>query len=927
MSVDYTKTLNLPQTEFPMRANLPQREIPIYDNWNDKDLYHLVLEKNSDKPLFVLHDGPPYANGNIHIGTALNKILKDFIVRYKNMTGFKSPFVPGWDCHGLPTESAIIKQLKLDRNTISVPEFRNKCRDFALSYLDSQRAQFRRLGVIGDWNDPYITLQPRFEAEQIKIFGAMATKGYIYRGFKSVYWCPDDETALAEAEIEYSDDKCESIYVKFKVSDDKGKLSGICDLDKTFFVIWTTTTWTLPGNLAICLNADFEYILMKVASGEVYIVAKELAEKVAKAAGIEEYETLATLKGSDFDLMTAKHPFLDRESIILNGDHVTLEAGTGCVHTAPGHGAEDFDICKYYDDNRGTNIGVIVPVDSKGYLTEEAGQFAGLRFNKATDVIFNYIKENGILLASETITHQYPHCWRCKNPIIYRATEQWFASVSAMKEAAIKACDDIRWIPAWGKERMISMINERNDWCVSRQRNWGVPIPIFYCEKCGKPIITEETIEIIAKLFGERGSNAWYEMSAAEILPEGFSCPDCGHTEFTKETDIMDVWFDSGSTHAAVLDARDELKFPADIYLEGGDQYRGWFQSSMLTSIAAKGVAPYKTIITHGWTVDGEGKAMHKSLGNAVSPDDIVKEYGADILRLWVSSVDFTVDARISTDILKQLSEVYRKIRNTARVILGNLSDFNPDTDMVDIDKLPELDKWALSRLNSLIKRVRDSYDNYEFHYIFHDINNFCTIDLSKLYIDITKDRVYVETKASFERRAAQTVMYIILNALTRMISPILAYTAEEIWSIMPHDSSDDLRSVLLNQMPECSDKFDFNGIEEHWNKLFDMRDEVMKALEEARAAKRIGKSLDAKVKIVAGSDEKFALLTEFLPELETVFIVSSVTLEKGAEDSVTVEPADGHRCDRCWKYSTEGEPSEEGYLCPRCKKIVASLS
>nr|MBQ4317988.1 isoleucine--tRNA ligase [Clostridia bacterium] len=710
-----------------------------------------------------LHDGPPYANGDIHIGHALNKILKDFIVKYKNMTGWSSPFVPGWDCHGLPTETAIIKKYKLDRSKMSIPDFREKCHNFTLEYVDSQREQFKRLGVIGDWENPYITLPPEFEAEQVKIFGEMAKKGYIYKGFKTVYWCPFDETALAEAEIEYSDDSCESIYVKFKVVDDKGKLAGLCDLDNTYFVIWTTTTWTLPGNLAICLNADFEYILMKAPNGETYIMAKELADNVAKVAGIEEYETLATLKGSDFELMTAKHPFLDRESVILNGEHVTLEAGTGCVHTAPGHGAEDFDICQKYDKAGITNIGVVVPVDAKGVLTAEAGPYAGLYFAKANEAIFADIKESGALLASQTITHQYPHCWRCKNPIIYRATEQWFASVSAMTEAAVKSCDDIQWHPEWGKERMIAMIRERNDWCISRQRNWGVPLPIFYCAECGEYIITDETINHVSDLFREHGSNIWYKSEADELVPAGLKCPKCGHTHFTKEKDIMDVWFDSGSTHAAVCKARDYLTYPADIYLEGGDQYRGWFQSSMLTSIAVNGIAPYKQIITHGWTVDGEGKAMHKSLGNTVAPADVIKDWGADILRLWVSSVEYTNDAKISKDILKQLSEVYRKIRNTARILLADLSGFNPDTDCVCDCKLEDIDKWALAKLNDLIKSVREAYENYDFHYIYHNINNFCTTEMSKLYIDITKDRMYVEEEAAETRRAVQTVMYRVL--------------------------------------------------------------------------------------------------------------------------------------------------------------------
>ncbi len=926
--IDYAKTLNLPTTDFPMRAGLPQREPGMLEDWYNLDVYGEIMKKNAGRPKFILHDGPPYANGDIHMGHALNKTIKDFIVKYKNMSGFCAPYVPGWDCHGLPTESAIIKQTKLDRNKVSVADFRDKCRDFALSYVDRQREQFKRLGVLGDWDNPYITLQPEFEAEQIKIFGEMAKQGYIYKGFKTVYWCPDDETALAEAEIEYSDDSCESIYVKFNVTDDKGVLSQYTDLSKTYFVIWTTTTWTLPGNLAICLNEELDYILMKAQNGETYIVAKDLAEGVAQAAELGEYETLAVLKGKDFELMKAKHPFLDRESVVICGEHVTLEAGTGCVHTAPGHGAEDFDVCQKYDKAGITNIGVVVPVDAKGYLTAEAGPYAGIRFNKANEVIFNDIKASGALLASKTITHQYPHCWRCKNPIIYRATEQWFASVSAMTEAAVKSCDGITWHPEWGKDRMTAMIRERNDWCISRKRNWGVPIPIFYCAECGEYIINDETINAISDLFRKEGSNAWYRREADEMVPKGMKCPKCGHDHFTKETDIMDVWFDSGSTHAAVLDAREELQFPADIYLEGGDQYRGWFQSSMLTSIAAKGVAPYKTIITHGWTVDGEGRAMHKSLGNTIAPEEIIKDNGADILRLWVSSVEYTNDVKISKDILKQLSEVYRKIRNTARILLADISGFNPDTDCVAYEKLDDIDKWALDKLSELIKVVHKSYENYEFHYIYHNINNFCTTEMSKLYIDITKDRMYVEEEKSETRRAVQTVMYRILDALVRMIAPILTFTANEIWLAMPHKAGDDARHVMLNDMPTADDNDAFAAEEAKWDALFNLRDDVMKALEEARAAKLIGKSLEAKLTLTL-SDENYELMSAFGDELKTIFIVSQVELLKGGDGvAVEVAPADGIRCDRCWMRTTDGIDTEDGgHLCARCEAIVKKLS
>ena len=927
MAKDFTGTLNLPATDFPMRAALPQREPAFLEKWEKDDLYGAVMARNEGKPSFILHDGPPYANGNIHIGHALNKILKDFIVRYKNMSGFRAPYVPGWDCHGLPTESAILKQNRVDRHKMTVSEFRNACADFNMKYINGQREQFKRLGVMGDWEHPYITLKPEFEAEQVKIFGAMAKKGYIYKGFKSVYWCPEDETALAEAEIEYQDDRCESIYVKFRVENDQGKLDGVCDKQNTYFVIWTTTTWTLPGNLAICLNADMDYVLLRVPSGEVYIVAECLAENVCRAAGITEYEVVAKYKGSFFELMTAKHPFLDRESVILNGEHVTADAGTGCVHTAPGFGADDFDICQKYDKAGKTDIGVIVPVDGRGYQTSEAGPYAGMKYSASDEAILNDMRESGALLASETIVHPYPHCWRCKKPIIYRATEQWFASVSAMTEDAVRACDDISWYPKWGKERMIAMIRERNDWCISRQRQWGVPLPIFYCEDCGEYLVNDATIARISDIFREKGSNAWYEMSAEELLPEGTVCPKCGCSRFTKEKDIMDVWFDSGSTHAAVLDQRPELSFPADVYLEGGDQYRGWFQSSMLTSIAAKGCAPYRQIITHGWTVDGEGKAMHKSAGNAVAPDEIIRDYGADILRLWVSSVDYTNDVKISKDILRQLSDVYRKIRNTVRILIANLGDFDPDTDSLPVSELHEIDRWILSRYNQLVKNVNDAYNRYEFHYIYHDINNFCTVDLSKLYIDITKDRVYTERADSPERRSAQTAMYIVLNGLTRLLAPLLAYTSEEIWQSIPHGKGDDVRSVMLNDVPAPDPALSFPELEAHWNRLFDLRDEVMRALETARADKLIGKSLEARIRITVSDPDAYAVLDSFRSVLNAVFIVSETELVQGNEDgapiSVEVSVAEGEKCDRCWRVTRDAVRTEDACLCARCRAIV----
>ena len=929
--MDYNQTIHLPQTDFPMRAGLPAREPGMLQDMHDKDLYHKVIQRNEGKPLFVLHDGPPYANGNIHIGTALNKIIKDIIVKHRNMTGYCSPYVPGWDTHGLPIESAILKNKKIKRDELTTAEFRDKCREYALDFVDKQREQFKRLGVLGEWDDPYITLKPAFEAEQVKIFGKMAEKGYIYKGMKPVYWCPADQTALAEAEIEYADDPCVTIFVKFPVRDDKGKLAQYADLSKIFFVIWTTTPWTIPGNMAISVNPEFEYVLLQVPGGEVYILAKELAESVCKAAGIDyaACQVLATLKGEEFELMAAKHPLFDRDSVLLCGDHVTLDAGTGCVHTAPGFGADDFNICQQYDKAGLTHIGVPVPVNAKGVMTDE--RYNGQFYAKGNDMVVEDLEAGGFVVAKEKITHSYPHCWRCKNPIIYRATEQWFCSVDAIKEAAIAACDGIQWKPDWGKERMVSMIAERSDWCISRQRVWGVPIPIFYCDKCGADIVTPETIEHIAGLFRENGSNIWFDKEADELVPQGFVCPKCGHTHFSKETDIMDVWFDSGSTHAGVLDQRPYLKFPADIYLEGGDQYRGWFQSSMLTSIAAKGVAPYKQIITHGWTVDGEGRAMHKSLGNAIAPEEIIKDYGADMLRLWVASADYTQDMRISKDIMKQLSQAYLKIRNTARYMLGNLCDFDPDADLMAADQLEELDRFALHTFNQLVQTVRDAYNRYEFHAVYRAVYNYCVIDLSNFYLDIIKDRLYCGDENT--RRSAQSALYVILDGMTRLLAPILAFTSDEIWAAMKHGAGVNAESALLNDMPEFRAELVLSQEEqERWNKLTALRDAVNKALENARNAGVFKKAQDTEVTIGVENAEDATLLGGV--DLAALCIVSKVTVttegvegEKMADCpvpcTIAVKLSEAPKCPRCWNHH---DHVDENGLCPRCAAEVSKL-
>lgn len=921
MPQDYNATLNLPKTEFPMRAGLPKSEPETLKRWEQEKIYEKLMEKNEGKPLFVLHDGPPYANGNIHLGTSLNKVLKDIIVRYKNMSGFKSPYVPGWDTHGLPTElKARAKAGVENSTTISELEIRKICREFALGYLDDQRNQFKRLGVIGEWDNPYITLLPEFEAKQIEIFAEMACKGYIYKGLKPVYWCPDCKTALAEAEIEYAEDPCHSIYVKFKVNDDQGKLKALgIEPEKCYFVIWTTTTWTLPGNVAICLGPDFDYSIIKCGD-EYYIMAEALAADAMKEAGKEDYEVVGTMKGIEFEYMKAQHPFLDRESLVIVGDHVTLESGTGCVHTAPGHGVEDYDVCKNYPE-----IPIVVPVDADGRLTEEAGQFAGLLTGDANKPIAQHLDSIGALFALKKIIHQYPHCWRCKNPVIFRATDQWFCSVEDFKDEAVKAINEVEWIPGWGKDRITSMVKERKDWCISRQRKWGVPIPIFFCKDCGEPYIDRDAMMAVADLFRKEGSDAWFKYDASEILPEGTKCPKCGGTHFNKEQDIMDVWFDSGSSHAAVLEQRDYLKWPADLYLEGADQYRGWFQSSLLTSVATKGTAPYKAVLTHGWVVDGEGRKMSKSLGNGIDPQEIVEQYGADVLRLWVASSDYHADIRISKDILKQLSEAYRKIRNTARYILGNLNDFNPDTDMVDVKDLYPIDKWAIAKLNELNDKVRAGYDAYEFHQVYHSIHNFCVVDMSNFYLDVLKDRLYTEKADSASRRAAQTTIYMILDAMTRMISPILAYTSDEIWRYMPHGSNCDKECVLFNEMPAKVDVDIDAEFMARWDRIHELRDLVKKSIEVAVKNKLIKSSLESKIVLTCGGDN-YEFVNSVLGELTAVFIVSKVELVKGDSDeiNVVVEKAEGEKCERCWVYSdTVGQNSEHPTLCARCAEIL----
>ena len=930
--MDYKNTIITPKTDFPMRAGLPQREPPMLEHWNKIDVYNLLLEKNKDKPAFILHDGPPFSNGDLHMGHALNKTLKDFIIRSYAMRGYYTPYVPGWDNHGMPIESAIIKKNKLNHKAMPVTEFRSACEAFAQDFIDRQMAGFRRLGVMGDWAHPYKTMDRHFEAEEVKVFGEMYRKGYIYKGLKPVYWCPKDETALAEAEIEYQDDPCTSIYVKFAVKDDKGKLAEYGTAN-TYFIIWTTTTWTLPGNLAIALNPVEDYVLLQADNGERYIVAAALAEKTMKAGKIEHYEALAHFNGRFFEYMTAQHPFLDRDSLLVVADYVTMDSGTGCVHTAPGFGADDYQTCRRY------NMDLIVPVDDRGFQTADAGKFAGMRYDASNKAIFDELVSTGALFASEEFTHSYPHCWRCKSPIIFRATPQWFCSVESFKDEAVAACENVKWLPAWGKDRMVSMIRDRADWCISRQRRWGLPIPVFYCKDCGKPVCTPETIAHISKLFDEHGSNYWFAHEAMELVPEGLRCPHCGGSTFEKETDTLDGWFDSGSTHIASLRRNHPEQWPATMYLEGADQYRGWFQSSLLTSVGALGEgAPFRECLTHGWTVDGEGKAMHKSLGNGVDPAELIRDFGADIVRLWAASADYRVDVRCSKEIFKQLSQSYLKFRNTARYCLGNLDGFDANHLVAPEDML-ELDRWAVTKLNALIETGFRAYENYEFHVLTHAINDFCVVELSSFYLDIIKDRLYCEERNGLKRRSAQTALYLILDAMARMFAPILAFTCDEIWQAMPHRDSDDTRNVVLNEMVKPYTAYALSaGDMKKWDTLIALRNDVNGVLEAARADKRIGKALEAHVALYA-EDEASRAALEAVKDLDLaeLFIVSDVLLENGApkEENVCgvgasfpgmrieVLPAAGVKCPRCWMHSTEA--NAEG-LCPRCARVVAAL-
>ncbi|AMR10174.1 isoleucine--tRNA ligase [Bacillus licheniformis] len=916
--MDYKDTLLMPKTDFPMRGNLPNREPEIQGKWEDMDIYSLVQKRTEGRPMFVLHDGPPYANGDIHMGHALNKVLKDFIVRSRSMSGYHAPYVPGWDTHGLPIETALTKNKKVKRKEMTVAEFRKLCEEYAWQQIEGQKAQFKRLGVRGDWENPYVTLKPEFEAQQIKVFGEMAKKGYIYKGKKPVYWSPSSESALAEAEIEYHDKRSPSIYVAFDVKDGKGVLTN-----GEKIVIWTTTPWTIPANLGIAVHPELEYSVV-AAGGARYVMASALIESVAKAIGFEDHEVVQTVKGKDLEHIVAVHPLYGRDSLVMLGEHVTTDAGTGCVHTAPGHGEDDFIIGQKY------GLDVLCPVDEKGHMTSEAPGFEGLFYDQANKPITEQLEEKGALLKLDFITHSYPHDWRTKKPTIFRATAQWFASIKDFRDELLEAVKKTKWVPEWGETRLYNMIRDRGDWCISRQRAWGVPIPVFYAEN-GEPIITDETINHVSELFREHGSNIWFEKEANELLPEGFTHPGSPNGKFTKEQDIMDVWFDSGSSHQAVLEEREDLVRPADLYLEGSDQYRGWFNSSISTAVAVTGKAPYKGVLSHGFALDGEGRKMSKSLGNVVVPAKIMNQFGADILRLWVASVDYQADVRVSDAILKQVAEVYRKIRNTFRFLHGNIADFDPAKDAIAVEDLREVDQYILIKLNSLIEKVKKAYEEYDFAVIYHAVHNFCAIELSSFYMDFAKDVVYIEHADHKDRRSMQTVFYETLLALVKLIAPILPHTADEMWSHFTFVSE---KSVQLTDMPETRDIPNAKETEEKFDSFMKLRDDVLKALETARNEKIIGKSSVASLTLYPNEEAK-ALLSSIKEDVKQLFIVSELAIGGTEADApedaqsfeagkIVVAQAEGETCERCRMVSKEiGEDPDHPELCPRCAGIV----
>ena len=930
--MDYKKTLNLPETGFPMKASLANREPVQIEKWEAEKTYETICENAQGKPRFILHDGPPYANGNIHIGTALNKILKDIIVRSRQLSGYDAQYVPGWDCHGLPIEHNVDKQLGSKKKEMSLVEIRRKCRDYADKWIDIQREEFKRLGVMGQWDDPYLTMSYDYEAVIAKLCGEFAVKGGMARHKKPIYWCCSCKTALAEAEIEYADESSPSVYVRFPLDDPPEKIDDKLAGKDVSLVIWTTTPWTLPANLAVALHPELSYVAVETPEKGVLILAKELVESCMKSFGIDDYTVIAEIDPKTLEHMNCRHPFYDRKSLVILGRHVTLEAGTGCVHTAPGHGREDYEIGLTY------GLDVYSPVDENGLLTEDTGAFAGQFVFKADPNITAKLDAEGMLMGSETISHSYPHCWRCKKPVIFRATPQWFISMEKndLRKNSLHAIDTVKWIPSWGRERIYNMIKNRPDWCVSRQRSWGVPITVFYCRACGEVHVNQEIIDKIHHIFREQGADVWFEKEAAFFLPENSACASCGKTEFDKETDILDVWFDSGVSHAAVLEARDNLDWPADLYLEGSDQHRGWFHSSLLTAVGLKGQAPYKSVLTHGFVVDGQGKKMSKSVGNVIAPKKVIDRYGAEILRLWVAASDYRDDIRISENILKQLSDAYRRIRNTCRFMLGNLNDFDPEKNQCDYEQMSELDRFMLHRLQTMIKRSRQAYDQYDFHVIYHGLYNFCTIDLSSFYLDILKDRLYTSETDSRVRRSAQTGMHKVLNAVAKLMAPILPFTAEEIWGFFPLEKKE--KSIHMTALPDFDAACIDEKLAEKWEQLVALRSEVTRVMEKARADKQIGHSLDAWITLSATGD-LHALLKAYESELRSFFIVSSVDLTADTDDPAFVEtaieglkvrvaPSAGEKCERCWVHDTTvGKDAAHPSVCERCRSVLSNIA
>lgn len=916
--MDYRATLNLPKTDFPMKANLPKREPDILQGWESQGVYRKLLERSKGRSKYILHDGPPYANGNIHIGTALNKILKDFVVKSKSMAGFYSRYVPGWDCHGLPVEHEVEKSLGPKKGELSLVEIRRACRAYASKYVGIQREQFKRLGVFGDWEDPYLTMRHDYQATIIREFGEFFLKGSVYKGKKPVHWCPTCKTALAEAEVKYEDHRSPSIYVKFKmISDIRSLFPSIKD-KPVYVIIWTTTPWTIPANLAIALHPDFSYAAVDVGK-EIYILAEELLSQVMGKFGIRDYTILEKFQGRSLEGLRCRHPFLERDSILIVAPYVTLDAGTGCVHTAPGHGQEDYESGVLY------GLEIYSPVDDEGRFTEDVPFFAGQFVFDANPAVNRKLAEVGALVKEEEMIHSYPHCWRTNDPIIFRATEQWFISMERndLRRKALRSINEVTWIPPWGRDRIYGMIENRPDWCVSRQRAWGIPIPVFYCTACKEVLATRETIEHVASLFEREGADVWFQEGTDHLLPDGVRCGRCGGTTFTKETDILDVWFDSGVSWAAVLEKDSNLEYPASLYLEGSDQHRGWFHSSLLTSVGTRGHAPYRSVLTHGFVVDGEGKKMSKSAGNVVAPEEVIHRLGADVLRLWVAAEDYRDDIKISDEILKRLADAYFRIRNTFRFLLGNLYDFNPETDTVSYQNLYAIDRWALHRLQKLIGRVREAYEAFEFHTVYHSVQNFCAVEMSALYFDILKDRLYTFSARSLGRRSAQTVLYEILDALARLMAPILSFTADEVWKNLPRRAGG-LQSVHLASFPEVRREFLDEKLAEEWEQIWEVRAVVTKALEEARQEKQIGLSLDAHVDLYA-PEKIFGLLGRYEADLRSIFIVSSVSLlpseTQGRKDLfAVVSRAKGKKCERCWNYDVQvGQIKDHPTICPRC--------